>query len=129
MALAPPPEARCVTAFNYAATAATATRLLQRFGKACTLKRVSGTAYDPATGTNVPTYTDVPTTTAVFAYDQKYIDGTIIKQGDQRAYCAPAVAPAQGDRFTWNGATLEVVAVKPVSPAGVPVLYEAQLRG
>lgn len=115
--------------FDYTATAATASRLLSRFGAAATLKRVSGTAYDPATGTNVPTYTDVPTTAAVFAYDQKYIDGTIIKQGDQRAYCAPGNMPAAGDRFTWNSATLEVVAVKPVSPAGVPVLYEAQLRG
>lgn len=118
-----------MTAFNYAATAATASRLLARFGAACTLKRVSGTAYDPATGTNVPTYTDVPTTAAVFAYDQKYIDGTLIRQGDHLAYCAPAVAPTQGDRLVWNGATLEVVAVKPVSPAGVPVLFEVQLRG
>jgi hypothetical protein len=115
--------------FDYTATAATASRLLQRFGAAATLKRVSGTAYDPATGTNDPTYTDLPTTAAVFAYDQKYIDGTLIRQGDQRAYCSPAVAPTQGDRLAGGGATVEVVAVKPVSPAGVPVLYEAQLRG
>src|SRR5690348_18097749 len=45
-----------------------------------------------------PTTTNLATTAAVFAYDQKYIDGTLIKQGDQLAYCAPAVAPAQGDR-------------------------------
>lgn len=118
-----------MTAFDYTATAATASRLLARFGAAATLKRYTGTAYDPAAGASVPTYTDVPTTAAVFAYDQKYIDGTLVKQGDQRAYCAPSVAPTQGDRLAWQGATLEVVAVKPVSPAGVPVLYEAQLRG
>lgn len=115
--------------FDYPATAATATRLLERFGAAATVRRVSGSAYDPDTGTTVPTYTDHATTAAVFAYDQKYIDGTLILQGDQLAYCAPAVAPAQGDKFTWQGADLTVVAVKPVSPAGVPVLYEVQIRG
>ena len=115
--------------FNYPATAATATRLLERFGAPATLKRQSGTAYDPATGTSTQTYTSYATTAAVFAYDQKYIDGTLIQQGDQLAYCAPAVTPEQGDRFTWHGRDYAVVAVKPVAPAGVPVLYEVQLRG
>lgn len=115
--------------FNYPATAATATRLLARFGAACAIKRQTGTAYDPETSTNVPTYTDTASTAAVFAYDQKYIDGTLIKQGDQRAYCAPAAEPKQGDQFVWQGTTYTVVAAKPVSPAGVPVLFEAQIRG
>lgn len=118
-----------MTTFNYPATAATATRLLERFGAAATLKRQSGTAYDPATGTSTQTYTSYATTAAVFDYAQKYIDGTLVKQGDKQAYCAPSVAPEQGDRFTWDGADYTVVAVKPVAPAGTPVLYEAQLRG
>lgn len=118
-----------MTAFNYPATAATATRLLERFGAAATIRHPTGTVYDPATGTMVPAYSDTATTAAVFAYSQRYIDGTLIRQGDQQAYCAPAVAPVQGDRLTWQGTDYEVVAVKPVAPAGVPVLYEAQLRG
>jgi hypothetical protein len=118
-----------VTAFNYAATAATATRLLERFGAAATINRQTTGAYDPETGTAPVTTTTLATTAAVFAYDQKYIDGTLIKQGDQRAYCAPTNAPAQGDQLVWQGGTFEVIAVKPVSPAGVPVLYEAQIRG
>lgn len=118
-----------MTAFNYPATAATATRLLTKFGAAATLKRQSGTAYDPDTGTTVPTYTDLATTAAVFAYKQSYIDGTLIRQGDQQAFLAPAQAPAQGDRFVWQGSTFEVIATKPVSPAGVAVLYECQIRG
>lgn len=118
-----------MTAFSYPTTAATAARLLERFGAAATLKRQSGTAYDPATGTSTQTYTSYATTAAVFDYDQKYIDGTLIKAGDKQAYCAPAVTPEQGDRFTWNGVDYSVIAVKPTSPAGVPVLYEAQLRG
>ena len=118
-----------MTTFNYPATAATANRLLQRFGAAATVKHPTGTAYDPDTGTTVPTYASTATTAAVFDYAQKYIDGTLILQGDKQAYCAPAVAPVQGDQFDWQGVTYTVIAVKPVSPAGVPVLFEAQLRG
>lgn len=118
-----------MTAFNYAATAATATRLLQRFGAACTLKRQTTGEYDPATGETPITVTEFPTTAAVFAYDQKYIDGTLILQGDQRAYMAPAVVPKQGDVLAWQGKDWSVIAIKPLAPAGVDCLFEAQLRG
>lgn len=115
--------------FNYPATAATATRLLQRFGAPATVKRTTAGTYDPATGTSTPSVASLPTTAAVFAYAQKYIDGTLILQGDQQAYCAPGVEPKQGDVLTWQGDDWTVVSVKPTSPAGVPVLFEAQLRG
>ncbi len=115
--------------FNYPATADTATRLLQRFGAACTLKRETGTAYDPSSGTIMPTYDSGPTTAAVFAMPQKYIDGTLILQGDQQAFLVPATEPKQGDVLTWSGRDYTVIAVKPLAPAGVPVLFEAQLRG
>lgn len=118
-----------MTAFNYANTAATALRLLTRFGASATIKRYAGTAYDPATGTTTPTYTDVATTAAVFDYDQKYIDGTLILVGDKRAYLAPAHVPKQGDKLAWQSVDYTVVAVKAVAPAGVVVLYEAQIRG
>ena len=114
--------------FDYPATAATATRLLQRFGAAATIKRVTAGTYDPATGTTTPSTASLATTAAVFAYDQKYIDGTLILQGDQLAYCAPATEPKQGDQLTWQSVKYTVVSVKPVSPAGVPVLFEAQIR-
>lgn len=115
--------------FNYSKTAATALSLLQRFGAAATVHRTGTATYDPATGTMSPAETDHATTAAVFAYQQKYIDGTLIKEGDQQAYCAPGVEVKQGDAMTWQGKRYTVVSVKPVSPAGVPVLYEAQIRG
>ena len=118
-----------MSAFNYAATAATAARLLQRFGAAATLKRQTAGAYNPATGTSTPSVAELATTAAVFAYPQKYVDGTLVLQGDQQAFCSPAVEPKQGDVMAWQGTDYQVVAVKPVSPAGVAVLFEAQLRG
>lgn len=118
-----------MTAFDYSKTAATATGLLQRFGAACTLKRQTGGTYDPTTGTTPVTVTELPTTAAVFAYDQKYIDGTLVLQGDQRAYMVAGVVPVQGDVLAWQGRDYQVVAVKPLSPAGVNCLFEAQIRG
>lgn len=116
-------------AFDYARIQVTASGLLVRFGAAATLKRTTAGAYDPATGTSTPSIASMTTTAAVFSYDQKYIDGTLILQGDQQAFCAPGVEPKQGDAMTWQGKDYTVVSVKPVSPAGVPVLFEAQLRG
>ena len=115
--------------FDYAATAATAQRLLLRFGAACTLRRSTAGAYSPTTGLAVPTVTELSTVAVVLDFPQRYVDGTLIKQGDKQAYLDPSYAPAQGDEVTWQGVRYQVVNFKAVSPAGVPVLYEAQLRG
>lgn len=115
--------------FDYANTALTPQRLLLNYGSAGTLRRTTAGAYNPATGTSAVTVTELETVAVVFDYEQKYIDGTLIKQGDKLAYLDPSFAPAQGDEFTWQGVTYQVVSYKATSPAGVPVLYEAQLRG
>lgn len=118
-----------MTAFDYARSAATASRLLTRFGSAATLKRQTAGAYNPATAIAAVTVASVSTVAVVFDYPAKYVDGTLIKQGDRRSYLAPAVVPAQGDVLTWQGSDFTVVNVKPIAPAGTVVLYEAQLRG
>lgn len=113
----------------YSEMAATATELLAEFGAACTLKRQTTGTYNPGTGTTPVTTESLPTTAAVFAYPQRYIDGTLILEGDQQAFMVPAVAPKQGDVLAWQGRDWQVIAVKPLAPAGVHCLYEAQLRG
>lgn len=118
-----------MTTFNYANTAATATRLIARFGAACVLTRTGEPVYDPSTGITTPATTDMSTTAVVIDMPQKYVDGTLIKQGDKTAYCVPSVVPVQGDVLTWQGAVFTIINVKPVSPAGVPVVFEAQIRG
>lgn len=124
-----------MSGFNYPATAATATRLLKRFGAPAALIRADGPpVYDPETGSTAPADVSTPTTAAVFAYDQKYIDGTLVKQGDKQAFCAPDQRVEQGDKLNYKDDTgsmrvAEVVAAKAVAPAGVPVLYVVQLRG
>jgi hypothetical protein len=88
-----------------------------------------GEDYDPATGTTTINFTSTASTAVVLAYPQKYIDGTLIQQGDQRVLCDPGVIAVQGDTFTWQSDDYTVVNVKPVSPAGTVVLYELQVRG
>ena len=115
--------------FNYANTAATALRLLQRFGASATIKRTTAGTYDPSTGTSAETVTSLATTAAVFDYKQSYIDGTLILQGDRYAILSNENEPKQGDHFTWQGEDFDVVNVKPLAPSGVKVIYEVQIRG
>lgn len=110
-------------------SAATASRLLARFGAAATIKRTAPGAYDPATGTSTPVVTQLPTTAVVLAMPQQYVNGTLVLIGDQQALCDPSVPIEQGDALNWRGKDYEVVNVRPVAPAGIPVLFEAQIRG
>ena len=115
--------------FDYANTASTALRLLTRFGASASIKRQTAGAYVPATGSAVVTPTTLVTTACVFDYPQKYVDGTLILAGDKQAYLASTPTPKQGDVLTWQSVDYTVINIKAVSPAGTPVLYEAQLRG
>lgn len=120
-----------MTAFDYSKPAATAQRLLERFGRAVTLTRKTPGAYDPATGApGAGTTATHAGTAALFDYQQKDIDGTHIRVGDQRAYIAPdlAVTPQTGDTLTVGGDTWSVIASRPLAPAGVIVLHDVQVR-
>lgn len=120
-----------LNAFDYAKTAATAARLLERFGRSATLNRTTPGAYNPATGAPAAgTTTPHACTAALFEYSQRDIDGTHIRVGDQRAYIAPdiAVTPQTGDTLTIGGDAWSVIASHPLSPAGVVVLHDVQVR-
>lgn len=118
--------------FNYAALAQTAQQILAQFGAQTTLTRqlVSGT-YDPTTGAVTPPSPQVDTiTAAVFPVEDKMIDGTTIRQGDQQAYISAQglSKPRPGDVMLWGGSNYTVANVKALGPAGVFVLYEAIVR-
>jgi hypothetical protein len=125
-----------MTDFNYGRSAATAVRLLKRFGAAASVLRAGDgdPVYNPETGTTAPPEVALPTVAAVFDYEQKYIDGTLVKQGDKQALCSPTQKVEQGDRLRYKSdtgadAVGTVISVKPLAPAGVAVLYTAQIRG
>lgn len=113
---------------NYTASAATAARLLAKYGQAVTLRQVVQGAYDPATGTTSQTVTDVQRNGAVFDYGTGTVDGTLIQQGDKQLYMEPGVVPSMQHRVIVGGVEYGIVTIKEINPAGVPILYELQLR-
>lgn len=120
-----------MTAFDYARHAATAQRLLERFGRAVTLTRKTPGAYEPATGApGVGTTTTHAGTAVLLEYTQRDIDGSHIRMGDQRAYIAPdiEITPQTGDTLTIGEEVWSVIASRPLAPAGVVVLHDAQVR-
>lgn len=116
--------------FNYLSLAATAQRLLQRFGAATTLTRNTAGDYDPETGSAPVTTTSQDVIAAVFPVEDRFVDGTLIFATDQQAYISAVgvTEPRPGDVLLWNGANLTAVRCKNLGPSGVYVLYEMIVR-
>lgn len=120
-----------MTKFNYARAQSTALRLLDRFGAAGEIWRDvpgSGPIYDPGD----PTIQKTPCTLAVLRFDNKDIDGTLIKVTDKKVYIAAkglAIIPVTTDKLMIGGLSHTIVRVMPLNPAGIAVYYELQCRG
>lgn len=112
---------------------ALAKRLIKKNGQAVTLRTFAPGEADPAKpwkpGENAPIDQLVD---AVFLdYEQKYIDGELIRSGDQRALL-PAeglTSPPTVDGLILRGAEVwKIVTVGPLNPNGQAIMYEAQVR-
>jgi len=116
----------------YTSAAATAKRLLSKFGAPAWLHHPDGGSgiYDPNTGTVTAATTAYPCTAAVLNYSAKDIDGTLVLAGDAKVLIAPDVgqAPEANDKIVTADRQMTVVRCSPVAPAGVVVLYEVQVR-
>lgn len=114
---------------DYAAKAAAADRMIRAYGAAGVLTSVAA-AYDPAAGQTTTTETTQDVQMVAFPYPQRFVDGTVIRTGDLQAYISAVgvTAPRPGDRVTWGETQYQVVSAKPLAPALVAVLHEAQLR-
>ena len=116
--------------FDYSRPAATAKRLLDRFGRDGSLSRATETGeYDPVTGPVQGVITSA-CTVALLEFDNRQIDGQLILVGDRRALIAPDVGfePVAGDALTVGSEVLQVVKNRPVSPSGVVVLHDCIVR-
>jgi hypothetical protein len=111
----------------YQNMAATASRLLSKFGQAITITRYSSSSYNPATSSASLTGTDTITVGAIFSYKDSMIDGALIKRGDKYLLC-PVIADV-GDKVTIATVKYSVIDVKSINPAGTPVMYKFNLRG
>lgn len=119
--------------FDYTQSAATAQRLLARFGKAITVRKQQAGAYDPATSSVSINNVDTVAQGVLLEYKdgQANAPGTMIQVGDKKLLLSPAnfsADPIASDLVLADGATWNIVKVKALRPAGVTVLYELQLR-
>jgi len=115
----------------YSGLQSTATRLLAQFGKPLTLRIQTGSAYDPDTQTNVPTYTDHAVSGVIGNYQGRVTEsGTLVQTDDKKILVSVGAAPepTAGAQII-DGSTVYVVqTVKALNPAGTPLLYELQGR-
>lgn len=117
--------------FNYGQVVKTAQRLIKRFGSEINI--VVTNTIPAAQGWKAGTPAPITVTVdGVFVnYEQKFIDGTVIQQGDQKVIISapdstfkPNVAGhiMRGDE-KWN-----IRNIRPVNPGGTIVIYIAQVR-
>lgn len=95
--------------FDYTEMQATAHELIEEFGQAGTVKRV--TPPDPVYG-GEPIVTSYPATLVPMAYEARYIDGTVIQTGDMQIYISVvglAIEPTVGDVVTANGTDYAII--------------------
>lgn len=89
-----------------------AQQLTAKFGKAVTIKEYTGNTYDPATGTNTPSYTDHNANAVVRSYAERLIDGSSVQVGDVEV-SVPAkeltFTPDTQDNVLMDGVTYSIV--------------------
>jgi len=115
-----------VEKFDYNRMKSTAYRLIDRFGQSLDFTRETGETYDPSTGTTSST-TETYSADVVWGdYNKNEIDDTLVKQGDARLVVAGEVKV--DDRVTFNNKEWRVIDVSPLTPGGVELYTEAQVR-
>ena len=117
-----------MAAIDYAKTRATAERLIARFGQQAQLRRItrSGPDYDP-----VQTSEDFACMLVELDHTQAHIGDTLIQRGDRMVYLSTAglsVGPTLADRLVIGGVEHAIVDIAPLSPGGITVLWQLQVR-
>jgi len=118
--------------FDYTRARATATRLIQRFGQEITVPRTTGGTHDPVTG-ETSGGTDASITVTGVALDAREVfrspaDTQMIQSGDQAVYIEAGQAIEQGETLRIDGVDWQIAELRPLSPAGTTVMYEALVR-
>lgn len=121
----------------YERMAATALRLITRFGQTGTISDVTPGTYDPANGATTGD-TPISQTAQMILLDYslqesgaKYNEGTQVLAGDKKILIAAqglAWAPMMTSRITADGAVWQAVNIKVSNPAGTPLVYEIHGR-
>jgi len=114
----------------YNKMATTARNLINRFGQAVVLERITGQTIDPVTGKITQGEDNSKTTRGLLTnYDTNEIDGTLILATDKKLIIDSSVKPLITDRPKISGEYAgSIVHIKESNPAGVPLVYFLQMR-
>lgn len=114
---------------DYAAKAATARRLLAKFGQTAHIRRTTTSGGSPSTGGGTATTVDTPALLVVLPVDGKDVDGTLIKAGDWWVYVeALGIDPTTTDKIVCSEGVLTVIDPRKIAPAGETVLWQIIAR-
>lgn len=111
--------------YDYAPLAATAARLLARFGRSVFLRsttQVGGEAWNP-----VYQQADVPVMGIIRPYTLKE-RGDLIPDGDQLAILDGTASPTVAQKLIDGGIEMEIVSVSKAAPGNTALVYFCQVR-
>jgi len=121
---------------DYTRLRAMANQQLKDKGLTCTITKQTAGTYSTSTGVASVSTSTQSAYGALFDYENKNIDGSLVKKGDRKLLLsalntalAALTAPSVNDTVTANSVTYTIVAVRPVAPSGVAVAYDCQIRG
>ena len=119
--------------YDYTRAAAASLKLLGKFGQNITLRKFGPGAY--VNGAMTPTQTDYTIKGAVFDYlrmnfGETLQNGTLVSGADRNLFLAANSARPELDDHVIlaNGNEWNIVEIKPLEPAGVPVIYDCRIR-
>jgi len=115
-------------AFDYSKARVTAERLIAKFGQKASLRRIvnSGPDYDP-----VQTSEDFMCSLVDLDHSQAHIGDTLIQRGDRMVYLSTeglSIAPTLSDKVLIGGVEHAIVDIQPLSPGGMVVFWQLQVR-
>lgn len=121
----------------YDRMAATALRLIERFGLTATLSEVTPGEYDPVTGVETGGVTLTQTGQLILldytAQEAGIINaaGSLVQQGDKKIMLAAKGLewpPTMTTTVLADGLTWTIINIKSTNPAGTPLVYELHGR-
>lgn len=114
--------------FDYVGSNATATRLIENFGATVQLVRPGATAGDEWNPRLNEFDQDLTVKAVDLGIKERLVSGTLTRELRRVALiAATGTKPAHGDKISLGGVLSEIIEVRPLSPAGVDVLYEVEL--
>lgn len=114
---------------NYTSLSQTVRNMLTNLGQTVTLTKLSGGTFDGVLGAFTgQSTTDYLVKAVISEYNDKLIDGSMIKVGDKKATLESTTEPAIDDVISVGGIDHKVINVKSYNPSGTVIAYEVQIR-